>query len=99
MIDASDNPGGLFSFITASLRLSEDGPSSGELEVRRTSGFAGVVVLTWEALYTDGEVHAVQLSDILVSTTGTLTFPDNSPSPTTNIQLQLQPDRVHCCSY
>ncbi len=94
IIEASDNPAGVFSFITASLRLSEDGPASGELEVRRTDRLAGVVVITWEAIYTDGEEHAVPLSEILVSTTGTISFPDNSATSDSNIELQLIPNGV-----
>lgn len=94
MIDASDNPSGVFSFLTASLTLSEDGPTMGELEVQRTNSLAGSVVITWEALYTDGEGHMVPVTDILLNTRGTITFPDNSATPDSNIQLQLRADGV-----
>ena len=94
VIEASDNLAGIFSFITASLRLSEDGPSSGELEVRRTDGLVGMVTLEWEALYTDDEEHTVPLSDILVTTRGRITFSDNSATSDINIQLQLEPNGV-----
>lgn len=89
VIDASDNPAGVFSFLTVSLTLSVDGPSMGELEVQRTSSFAGSVVIDWIALYTDGAVHEVPLAGILLSTQGTITFPDNSATPNSNILLQL----------
>lgn len=89
-IEPSDNPAGVFSFITASLTLSRDGPSEGELEVRRVSGLSGSVMIEWEALFTDGMNHSLDISAILVNTRGAITFEDNSPTPVTNIQLQLQ---------
>lgn len=66
----------------------------GELEVQRTNSLAGSVVLEWVALYTDGEEHAVPLTDILLNTRGTITFPDNSATPTSNILLQLRDNGV-----
>ena len=89
MIPASDNPSGVFSFITASLTLSEDGQTSGVLEVQRSGSLAGEVVITWNAQYTGGEPRNVPLEDILLSTSGTITFNDNSATPTTNIEIQL----------
>lgn len=94
VIDASDNLAGVISFITASLTLSEDGPSSGELEVVRTSSLIGMITVNWVALYTDGQNHSVSVADILVSTRGTITFEDNSATPTANILLQLRPNTV-----
>lgn len=94
VIPASDNPAGVFSFLTASLTLSEDGPSSGELEVRRTSSLVGVVIITWEALYTDGADPTVPLADILLNTRGSITFGDNSATPNANILLQLRANSV-----
>lgn len=103
VIDASDNLAGVFSFLTASLTLSEDGPVMGELEVQRSGSLLGRVALTWEAMYTDGEQHAVPLADILFNTQGTITFPDNSatPDPNSRILLQLRANVVghlpHIC--
>lgn len=96
MIDASDNPSGVFSFLTASLTLSEDGPASGELEVQRVSSFSGEVVIAWQALYSDGEEHAVPVDDILLNSQGIITFPDNSATSDSNILLQLRPNGVRC---
>ena len=90
VIDASDNPNGVFSFLTASLTLREDGPAMGELEVRRTSGLVGRVTLMWEAMYTDGQQHAVPVTDILVSAQGTIIFPDNSATPELQSRIILQ---------
>ena len=96
MIDASDNPLGVFSFLTASLTLSGDGPVMGELEVQRTLSQTERVSIMWEALYTDGEQHPVPVEDILVTTQGTIVFPDGSatPEPSSRIILQLRPDLV-----
>lgn len=98
VIDASDNPSGVFAFRTASLTLSDDGPTSGELEVSRTGSSDGEVIISWEALYTDGEEHVVALARILVTTQGIITFSDNSPTPDTNIQLQLGTNGVSACA-
>ena len=94
VIPASDNPAGVFSFVTASLTLSEDGPVSGQLEVQRTDSLSGEVVISWEAMFTDGEDHPVPVSNILVATRGTITFRDNSATPDANILLQLRSDGV-----
>lgn len=101
MIDASDNPAGLFSFLTASLTLSEDGPVMGVLEVQRSVSLVGRVEIAWEALYTDGEQHTVPLADILLNTQGIITFPDNSatPDPNSRILLQLRANAVGHTSY
>ena len=98
VIDASDNPSGVFAFRTASLRLSDDGPTSGELEVSRIGSTDGEVRIMWEALYTDGEDHMVPLEDILVNTRGSITFSDNQATPDTNIQLQLGTNGVSVCA-
>lgn len=99
VIEASDNPAGMvFSLLTASLTLREDGPSMGQLQVRRTGSLSGVVLIDWEAVYSDGEEHPVPVEAILLTTRGTLTFPDGSPTPDTNIILQLIPNVV-CQSY
>ena len=74
------------------MALSEDGPTSGELEVRRSNGLSGMVVVSWVA-----HSEAVDVSRILVNTGGTITFDDNSATPNTNIVLQLKPDGV--CYY
>ena len=94
VIEASDNPAGVFSFLTASLLLSEGGPSSGELEVRRTGNLEGVVMINWEALYTDGEEHPVPVTALLVNARGTITFGDNSATSDVNIMLELVPNMV-----
>ena len=94
MISASDNPSGVFSFLTASLALSEDGPASGQLEVQRMNSLSGEVVIAWEALYTDGQPHQVPLQDILLETRGTIIFRDNSATPDSNILLQLRDNGV-----
>jgi hypothetical protein len=95
VIDASDNPSGVFSFLTASLTLSVDGPIMGELEVQRSFSLVGRVAIMWEALYTDGEQHT-PIENILVNTQGTIFFPSNSatPDPNSRIILQLTPNAV-----
>lgn len=98
-IEASDNPAGVFSFLTASLVLSENGPTTGELEVRRIGNLAGVVAISWEALYTDGEEHAVPVDAFLLNSRGTITFGDNSATSDVNIVLELISNAVsHNCT-
>ncbi len=84
-IAASDFPAGVISFVTASLTLSEDTQTSGELIVRRTGGVMGVVPIRWVANVAPG---------ILATSEGVITFADGSMTPDTNILLQLRGDSV-----
>lgn len=94
VIVASDNPAGVVSFLTASLLLSASDPSSGELEVRRTGNLDGVAVISWEAVYTDGEEHTVPVDAFLLNSRGTITFGDDAATPDVNILLELIPNAV-----
>ena len=99
-IAASDNPGGVFFFLTPSLSLSEDLVPSGVLQVQRDSqavGLFGRVEVAWEALYIDGEIHPVSLDTILVNQRGTLVFAAGQTVPETELTLQLNPNSV-CCT-
>lgn len=96
-IAASDNPGGVFYFLTPSLALSEDLVPSGILQVRRDSqavGLFGRVEVAWEALYVDGGTHPVSLNTILVNSRGTLVFAAGQTLPQTELLLQLNPNSV-----
>ena len=96
-IAASDNPGGVFFFLTSSLSLSEDLVPSGVLQVRRDSrtvGLFGRVAVAWEALYTDGETHPVPVDAILVNSRGMLVFADGQTVPESELTLQLNPNSV-----
>lgn len=94
VIELSDYPSGLFSFGTPSLNLTEGGASFGVLVVRRVSGMVGVVTIIWEALYTDGVDHPVRVADILITSTGTITFGAGSATADSDITLQLRTDGV-----
>lgn len=96
-IAASDNPGGVFLFVTPSLSLSEDLMSSGVLEVRRDSqatGLFGRVEVAWEAAYTDGGTHPVPVEAILVNSRGRLVFAAGQTVPENELTLQLNPNSV-----
>ena len=96
-IAASDNPGGVFFFLTPSLALSEDLIPTGALQVRRDSqavGLFGRVEVAWEALYVDGATHPVSLDTILVNSRGTLVFAAGQTVPETELILQLNPNTV-----
>ena len=96
-IAASDNPGGVFFFLTPSLSLSEDLMPSGVLEVRRDSqatGLFGQVEVAWEAAYTDGETHPVPVDTILVNSRGRLVFAAGQTVPENELTLQLNPNSV-----
>ena len=84
-IEASDFPVGVFSFITPSLNLSEDGQSSGELVVLRSGGLMGVATIRWVADVVPG---------VLVASEGSILFSVGSTTPDSNIVLQLQGDSV-----
>ena len=91
-ISENDNPRGTFSLSPSSLTLSEDTNPSGTLTITRDGGHFESVQIEWEALYTDGLDHLVDLSDILVTSRATLNFTAGQSSAT--ISLQLRPNRV-----
>ena len=96
-IAPSDNPGGVFLFVTPSLSLSEDLTPSGVLEVRRGSqatGLFGRVEVAWEAAYTDGGTHPVPVDAILVNSRGRLVFAAGQTVPENELTLQLNPNSV-----
>ena len=96
-IAASDNPGGVFFFLTPSLSLSEDLIPSGVLQVRRDSqatGLFGRVEVAWEAAYTDGGTHPVPVDAILVNSRGRLVFAAGQTVPETELTLQLNSNSV-----
>ncbi len=96
-IAASDNPGGVFFFVTPSLSLSEDLMPSGVLEVRRDSGATGLfgrVEVAWEAAYTDGGTHPVPVDTILANSRGRLVFAAGQTVPENELTLQLNPNSV-----
>lgn len=95
-IAGSDNPGGVFSISTASpLTLTEDSTPSAVVVITRDpqAGLFGDVLVTWEAVYTDTD-NPVPISNILTSTSGSITFLDSQITPATNIELNLQQNRV-----
>lgn len=96
-IAASDNPGGVFFFLTPSLSLSEDLIPSGVLQVRRDSqatGLFGRVEVAWEAAYTDSGTHPVPVDAILVNSRGRLVFAAGQTVPETELTLQLNSNSV-----
>lgn len=86
-IAASDFPGGMFSFLTPSLNLSEDSQLSGELQVVRSGSVMSVATIRWTADVIPG---------VLVASEGFITFPAGSATPTSNIVLQLVGESVSC---
>ena len=96
-IEASDNPGGVFSLSPTALTLSEEFASTGTITVQRAGGTLTEVMIEWEALYTDGKIHDTAINSILGVDRATLTFPIGVT--TVDITLTLQPNSVSVDSF
>ena len=94
-IEASDNPGGVFSLSPTAITLSEESASTGSVTVQRAGGTLTEVTVEWEALYTDGKIHDTAINSILGVDRDTLIFPIGVTS--VDIILTLQPNSVSVC--
>ena len=92
-IAASDNPGGVFSLSPTAITLSEESTSTGTITVQRAGGTLTEVVIEWEALYTDGQIHDTAINSILGMDRAALIFPVGVTS--VDIKLTLQPNSVN----
>ena len=72
----------------SSLTLNEDTAPSGTLTIQRDPGLFGSVAIEWEALYDDGGIHPVPVSDILEVSRDTVTFEQGQTSALIELRLQ-----------
>ncbi len=94
IIPSNDNPGGVFTISTLSpLTLVDLTAPTATVTVTRSGGLVVPVVINWEAVYNDSEVHE-PIASFVNMPSGRINFLSGQTRPDVVIQLALRPNLV-----